>query len=266
MTCRKLHFEFRWIVLAMVAYAAAPILCPEALCPTAAADAVEEAFTKGGGAPWFDPDQDDVRPVPIRNKPPHAKHRFSSWSWTEQPARNATPAQWPDWIGTALTWLLGAALVALVVAIIYWIVRYLRQRQAPLPDAGPGEEWGEEKIQELPFELASRPSDFMAAAREAFESGQWRQAVILMYSEQLMHLDRFEWIRLAKGKSNRQYLREIRSFPELRQLLRESVWLFEDVYFGDHEPTPDEARTMWERTLELKKQYSHRPDLVGAMA
>ena len=41
-------------------------------------------------------------------------------------------------------------------------------------------------------------------------------------------------IRLTRGKTNRQYLREIRRRPRLVELLEMTMIAFEDVFFGHH--------------------------------
>ena len=45
-------------------------------------------------------------------------------------------------------------------------------------------------------------------------------------------LDKFAVIRLARGKTNRQYLRESGKAPPQRQLLEVTMHTFEDVFFG----------------------------------
>jgi hypothetical protein len=50
-----------------------------------------------------------------------------------------------------------------------------------------------------------------------------------------VQLDRHHVIRLAKGKTNRQYLRETRTRPALAEILETTMVAFEDVFFGKHE-------------------------------
>ena len=50
----------------------------------------------------------------------------------------------------------------------------------------------------------------------------------------MIRLDQHQCIRLAKGKTNREYLRELSSRPELQGLLARTMFPFENVFFGGH--------------------------------
>ncbi len=73
----------------------------------------------------------------------------------------------------------------------------------------------------------------LAAARRAYEEGDFSTAIVYLFSHQLIELDRHQCIRLAKGKTNRQYLRELAQRADLRMLLSETMVRFERVFFGD---------------------------------
>ena len=58
--------------------------------------------------------------------------------------------------------------------------------------------------------LKKSPADYLDEAQRLYRNGDYAQAIIYLFSHQLLQLDRRHWLRLVKGKTNRQYLREVR--------------------------------------------------------
>jgi hypothetical protein len=108
-----------------------------------------------------------------------------------------------------------------------------------------------DKVQALPFQLRKPAGDFLAEARRLYEAGNFSEAVIYLYSHLLMQLDQHHVIRLAKGKTNRQYLRETRTRPLLRDILDCTMVAFEDVFFGHHELPRKRFEECWQRVDEF---------------
>ena len=52
----------------------------------------------------------------------------------------------------------------------------------------------------------ARKAGLLEEARRSYEEGDYNTAIVYLYSYQLVKLDQNQWIRLAKGKTNRQYL------------------------------------------------------------
>ena len=50
----------------------------------------------------------------------------------------------------------------------------------------------------------------------------------------MVQLDKHHLIHLSKGKTNRQYLREVGRRAALGKLLQQTMVTFEDVFFGNH--------------------------------
>ena len=84
-------------------------------------------------------------------------------------------------------------------------------------------------------------------AQRQYENGNFAEAIIYYYSHQLVQLDRCQLIRLTKGKTNRQYLREIAERAGLFDLLTQSVQMFEDVFFGHHALNRERFEAVWRR-------------------
>ena len=72
----------------------------------------------------------------------------------------------------------------------------------------------------------------LGEARRHYREGNYSEAIIYLFSHELVELDRFALIRIAKGKTNRQYLRELGPSPPLRPPLELTMTAFEDVFFG----------------------------------
>ena len=66
-----------------------------------------------------------------------------------------------------------------------------------------------------------------------------------------------EFIRLAKGKTNRQYLREIRTRAPLRALMMRTVSLFESVFFGRHQLDRASFKSCWTELDQFQQIVQH---------
>ena len=240
-----------------------PILAADAMwsSPLRADDLLEKTLHEQGRAPWFDGESNEVVPIELAPREPRADYRSTDWQWPEW----ESSWEWPEfpWLGPVVWYTVWALIIGGLVGLLYFIMRAILQTSRQ--DArGEVVEWNPARIEELPFELASRPDDLVAAAQQARARGDLRLSIILLFSEQLLQLDRTNRIRLAKGKTNRQYLRELAWDPPLRQLLRQSVHIFERVYFGGWDPTREEADAMWKITEELQARCQTPASLAMA--
>ncbi len=250
----------RFAVVALTAGA----LLVAASASAAAQELLKDELTRQGDAPWYDGEKNEVVPVRIKPGEPKATHRLSDWE--VKPRTTSRTFKWSGLPGLGKwLWRIVWGLMFLAIAVlIVLIVRRLMTRPNVLEPSGPVEQWDPAKVEDLPFELASLPEDLLEEARRALDRGDLRVAIILLFSQQLIHLDRLQWIRLAKGKTNRQYLRELSDEPELRQRLRRSVWLFERVYFGGKPALKSEVESMWNETRELKERFQQPAEIVMA--
>lgn len=132
-----------------------------------------------------------------------------------------------------LAWIMIGVLILIVVILL---VRYFINREKKSKTNGGTNSAieDEDKLDELPFDLKTPTDSLLEEARRLYEAGNFNQAIIYYYSYQLVQMDRRQMIQLAKGKTNRQYLREIGRRPPLRSLVERSVFAFERVFFGKH--------------------------------
>ena len=101
------------------------------------------------------------------------------------------------------------------------------------------------RVEALPTAVARNRDDLLAAARHCYRQGNFREAIIYLFSYQLLQLDRSQLIRLAKGKTNRQYLRELGRRLVLRSLLEKTMVAFEEVFFGNRSISRARFESVW---------------------
>jgi uncharacterized protein DUF4129 len=189
--------------------------------------------------PWYDSQEDAPRPLRVGKK---SATRTEAPSTAPQPSTAPSRGTGFTLFGSALH-VLGLAVLTLVLggvaALIAWA--FLRNETTQTQGASVVTASREvDRVEQLPFALKRASGDFLADARRLAEEGNYSEAIIYLYSHLLVELDKHHVIRLAKGKTNRQYLRETRSRPVLAGILETTMLAFEDVFFG-HYPLEREA-------------------------
>lgn len=245
---------------------------PPATAPMASTPESDSAVKSGGNAlrsddrfPWYDPDRDDLRPVVLHrfkddgktdsdddeSSSPKHHGRMShndklsgnggseggdSQTQDEPPPPDINmpeiSAPWLIWVA----WIvIGGVLVFLAVMLI----RAFLNREARKAKSSDGEsieaEDDSNRLDALPLPAKPRSKGtLLEEARRCYDAGDYNTAIVYLYGHQLLKLDQNQWIRLAKGKTNREYLRELSGRGELQGVLARTMVPFEDVYFGDH--------------------------------
>lgn len=199
----------------------------------APARGVEEARTalSREDFPWYDETHDSLQPVNVR---PESKDPNLNWNFGE----------WPRILATAITIAIFAVLAGLLVRAYSQHEstsgsESVRIRQAAVDDAA--------RIEALPFQIRRGDLDFLSEARRLYEEGKYSEAIVYLFSYQLVDLDRHQVIRLSKGKTNRQYLRELRRQPRLRSIVEQSMVAFEEVFFGGRQLGRQRFEVVWEQ-------------------
>lgn len=207
----------------------------------------EQAVTSGAQAldswwdyPWYDDQTDGVRRINVKAQ-------------NQPPAPSAAPAaggaRWDlEWLGWTLLALVAVGIVFMLIRV-YW--NRSRETGGTAKAGLMGSAAKVDRLEDLPFALEQPEGDLLSAARRQADSGNYDQAIVLLYSHQLLELDRQEAIRLTKGKTNRQYLRELRLRPDLGRLLTTSMIAFEDVFFGAHSLGRQRFDECWEHAMQL---------------
>ncbi len=107
-------------------------------------------------------------------------------------------------------------------------------------------------VEALPFLRQRSLDDLLGQARQHYLAGNFDEAIIYLFSYQLVELDRRNLIRLAVGKTNRQYLRELRGRGTLAGLVDQTMVAFEDVYFGGRRLSRQQFDGAWNRLPEFE--------------
>lgn len=169
-------------------------------------------------APWYD----DTKDSTARFLPEPPPKPSEPWFDFQSPGRAI--------LGRALLYLLLAVLLAAL--IVFLVYNFPRWKKRPAATARIEEEGLEDVFDALPIKVR-RASDFLAEAERCVRAGDYERAILYYYSHQLLALDRAGAIRLAAGKTNGQYLREVAAgAADLAGGMRVSARLFEESFFG----------------------------------
>jgi hypothetical protein len=201
-----------------------------------------EALDSWWDYPWYDDQTDDVRPINVKAKaqaPPRTASGNSSWNL--------------DWLGWLLIALVAVGVLVMVLRT-YWAGGFRGSITGKANVVGAAASI--DRLEELPFQLERPTDDLLSEARRAAEAGDYDRAIVLLYSHQLLELDKRDAIRLTKGKTNRQYLRELRLHPGSAPLLTTSMVAFEDVYFGGHSLDRERFEECWRQAVQLLERSS----------
>jgi hypothetical protein len=148
-----------------------------------------------------------------------------------------------------IMWIVWIVIAVVLLWLVWMVIRAFLNREAK--DAKESESLGDDEAEtsELPSDaLPKRPpprGGLLDEARRLYEAGRYSEAIIYLYSYELLKLDQNQLIRLARGKTNRQYLRELSERPELYQILAHTLVPFEDAYFGEHELDRARFEAVW---------------------
>jgi hypothetical protein len=253
------HSEFFFVLLLAVFFL---LLTP----PSASAQdppqdpAVKDAADSlsNNAFPWYDKQSDAPRPLRLKTVEDDTENRESDWE--KAPPKTAAPVRWPNvsWLARVLQILGITALVALLVLAVILIARAFLTEEVTETAGSKVVETGRDvdRVEHLPFQLRKPTGDFLSEARRLYEAGEYSEAVLYLYSHFLVQLDRQQVIRLAKGKTNRQYLRETRPRPVLYQILEITMVSFEDVFFGHHKISRKQFEESWNRLAEFEEELS----------
>lgn len=269
----------------------------------AADDAVQrgrEAMRKSD-LPWYDAGEDQERAVTVRQSGEFTSHRDTAWESRPKKSSNTNwfrPGNW-NFGGVfeffrVMAWvLLAVVLLGVVSALIWFYLRGERRDAAAARPVAVGRRPGDAaRVENLPFEIKVAQTDLLASARNFYQNGDLKSAIIYFYSYLLVELDKHQLIHLEKGKTNRQYVRELRRREARRQRLRDqqsrdagrtsgvapgaggaaaaggagvtagetvrsvvetTMVAFEDVFFGDHRLERQQFEACWDRLGEFQQ-------------
>jgi hypothetical protein len=223
-----------------------------------AVEAGREALGGRTKFPWYDAEQDALRRIDVKTPREASENRNSTWQAKPSQPRPTTTRNWSGlgWLWQIIQTLFWMGLIALLALLVYLLVRayvtyeHAEETPAPVPESRTEADL----IESLPFQVSRPQTDLLGAARGYYEEGAYDKAIVYLYSYQLVKLDQHHAIRLARGKTNRQYLRELVSRPDLHGMLERTMVAFEDVFFGHHALPRDRFEACWSRLDDFHRR------------
>ena len=174
--------------------------------------------------PWYDKEKAAEKPVSIAADPDETGQRDSKWlgsgSWqSKQNTRAVRP--FSTGLGTFFQVIIWIVVALGLLGLSYIVIVAFMKLDAKNVLGGGDEEVEEEevdrtRIENLPFQVKRPNANLLAEAQACYDRGEYNDAIIYLYSHQLIELDKRQAIHLTKGKTNRQYVRELRSAPSCR--------------------------------------------------
>jgi hypothetical protein len=255
---------------------ALPLLFFASVSSMKAADSAvgREAVRKGTNPIWVDRSSHEVK-IPrqqLERSDVSDRHdsirQNSSGSFLDRWFNSSWGTGNSNWgISDFLTWLFDAwrILVAVMIAVLLGLALYLlfrtrvfhaffqRHKRSEIEE---DLEQQRSRISDLPFDIEQPMLGLRAQAESCRAAGDYRKALIYLFSYLLVELDKAHCIRLERGKTNGEYLREVRSWPELSGSMKPIVQLFEFVYFGRNPLDRGTLDTVWAKL----------PGMEGAIA
>ena len=242
--------SLRWCICTGLFALLCLLLTTADCCGQESSDAGKD-FLNRKNFPWYESETDTVVDLD-RVDPGHAKtlERSKVSGYTPKQTQNANGANnwsagWITSLFSSTVWVIIAVVFLAIIAILVWVFLQMENRQGSSTFMDEDEvEKMQERIKQLPFQLAQAndSGDFRDLAQQAAQRGDFSRATMLLFSHVLIQLDKNGLIELKRGKTNRQYLRELKPHHGLVQYYQRVMVPFEDSFFGDH----DVARQVYE--------------------
>jgi len=194
-----------------------------------------KALDRWWGYPWYDSGTDGIRRVEV-DPPPESRE--------SQPSADASASL----LQTAAWIVLGILLAGLAY---YLVQAYLVRERSAEASAGEGDDAARAHRRTEALAGPASLSDLLAAAERHYREGRYREAVICLFGHELVQLDKRQLIHLAKGKTNRQYLRELDPRRALQRLVERTMIVFEDVFFGNRPIDRARFESCWLKLAEF---------------
>ncbi len=248
-----------------------------AIDPDAAVKSGRDSLGSSDRFPWYDAQKDDLRPIDLRvdsgssdagksggsggkgGSGGTSSGRGGSGSGSDSDGgrdsnsrddRSSSPAFDPSAASApALMWIAWIAIAVVLMWIVCMLIRAFLDREAKDAKRSDSEDADEEDaaapLDALPARIAPAKGGLLDEARRQYEAGNYKAAIVYLYSYELLKLDQNQMLRLARGKTNREYLRELAGRPELYGILAKTLVPFEDVFFGEHELSRERFEACW---------------------
>jgi hypothetical protein len=268
----------RWITMAMAYCTVVSIFASTAFC-----EDDREVIQRSTNSVWYDTEQGSIKPSGTAKKALDVSDRHDAVASPELPY----DWSWLDWLSTylsnVLTWIFSGWKIVLIlffliliftIAYIIWQYTNFGAWYSPTRRKTTKAALEREavKIQDLPFEIEQSLLGLLGQAERHRAAGDYSRAIAYLYSHVLVTLDEARCIRLAKGKTNRMYMRELKDRETIRGFANQLVTVFEFTFFGKHQldiPTFDsiwnQLATFESELVRIEKQSTAATSLPNAL-
>jgi hypothetical protein len=257
--------SFRHVVIGVVAFNVLLANClAQDINDQAAIDAGQEAL-KSRRLPWYDSATDGLRrsELPIKQKPLQAR------DWSYQPPQAVAGNAWLAALWRVVQYFVWAFLAALIAFLLFLaiksVVSMAESNRSTSENFEDEHRTEADRIESLPFRVNHQTGDLLADARRLYEAGNYADAIVYLFSYQLVQLDKSHVIRLTKGKTNRQYMSEILPRLSLRNVVGQTMLAFEDVFFGHYPLDQDRFESCWNRVDEFHRELAIQQTAKGGI-
>ena len=147
-----------------------------------------------------------------------------------------------------IIFLLYTVIILLIAYLIYVFINNLYQKAPEVRERSQSvDKIKRIQVTDLPFQTEADIDNPRLALDKAMQERQWSQAVIYALILLLTEFHKKQLIQLRPGKTNRNYLQELKRAPkELRSCLGNSIQLFERSFFGHIEINPNDAKQLYQ--------------------
>jgi len=259
----------RFVTLATVAFLfLVPLFLAPQWCwalesePPNPVDVGKNALSRGARFPWYDRRQDDVRRLNVVPRQT-TDERGTQWAASPSTAPTTTTGVRPRFglLAGFLQWA-GITLLVLLLGLIAYLIAtsFLKEEVSEATSVRKVVESRRDvdRVEALPFQVRAATGDFLAEASRLYQAGKYSEAIVYLFSFELVELDRHHVIRLAKGKTNRQYVRETRQRQVLRAILETTMVAFEDAFFGNKTLSRETFERSWTRVNEFRAELERQ--------
>jgi Domain of unknown function (DUF4129) len=204
--------------------------------------------------PWYDGQADQVAPL-VTDPSTWAKgleDRLKSFFDWLRKVRGKLPQGPQVGLGGVVPTLLFMVFGAALLVLLWRLWRLYEPRPAGAGDTA-ARVGSVARLAGLAPGAFPEDADPWAEALRRRAAGDAAGAVIWLFLDQLLALRQLGLIRLAPGRTARQYVLAV-SDSQLRDGLRATLALFEEVYYGHRSPTPQALESIWARALAFRRR------------
>jgi hypothetical protein len=204
--------------------------------------------------PWYDSQSDKVNPL-VTEQPTWAQgleDRLKSFFEWLAKLWGRLPRGPRFGLGGAVPTILFMIFGAALLVLLWRLWRLYEPRPAGVRDAAAHVGSAARLAGLAPGAFPEDTDPWVEALRRR-AAGDIAGAVIWLFLDQLLALRRLGLIRLAPGRTARQYVLDVGD-SQLRDGLRATLALFEEVYYGRRNPTPQALESVWSRALAFRSR------------